>query len=154
VGLGRFEPSDLRGPNRADVQRVNRCNHPEYQIADLLRNSLSPNHSPRPRGRTPIQFESSPMPADHSFRAHEYESLLPTGPKPARQNPEDFIERSQGLGCFHFGTASCCRRTRFSNRRVRRAGKHRKMVVTNSQSIRNIGLCYRSDFVDFNEPFY
>jgi hypothetical protein len=35
------------------------------------------------------------MPADHSFRAHDDESLLPTGPKPARQNPEDFIERSQ-----------------------------------------------------------
>src|SRR5258708_18994271 len=35
------------------------------------------------------------MPADHSFKAHDDESLLPTGPKPARQNPEDFIERSQ-----------------------------------------------------------
>jgi len=35
------------------------------------------------------------MPADHSFRAHDDESLLPTGPKRARQNPEDFIERSQ-----------------------------------------------------------
>jgi hypothetical protein len=62
--------------------------------------------------------------------------------------------RSLSLGCFRFRTACCCRRTRFSNRRVRRACKHRKMVVTNSQSMRNVGLCYRKDCVDFNEPFY
>ena len=46
--------------------------------------------------------------------------------------------RSLGLGCFRFRMASCCRRTRFSSRRVRRACKHRKMVVTNSKSMRNI----------------
>jgi hypothetical protein len=43
------------------------------------------------------------MPADHSFRAHDDESLLPTEPKPARQNPEDFIERSQSRSAFVSG---------------------------------------------------
>ena len=38
----KFPVDSWRAPSRV------LGNHPEYQIADFLRNSLSPNHSPRP----------------------------------------------------------------------------------------------------------
>src|ERR1022692_618019 len=62
--------------------------------------------------------------------------------------------RSLGLGFLRFSTASSCRRTKFSKRGVRRVQKQRKVVVTRSQIVRNIVLCYRNVGVDFNELIY
>jgi hypothetical protein len=48
-----------------------------------------------PCGGPPVPTESSLVPPDHRFQSDQKESLLPSGPEPVRQNPEDPIEYRQ-----------------------------------------------------------
>ena len=43
----------------------------------------------------PVQTESGPVPADYGFGRDDDEGLLPTGPDPPSNYPEDFIEDAE-----------------------------------------------------------
>ena len=62
--------------------------------------------------------------------------------------------RSLGLECFRFRTGVVVEERDFPTDECGEHANAGKCVVTNSQSMRNIGLCYRKDCVDFNEPYY
>ena len=50
---------------------------------------------------------------------------------------------SRGLGCLRFRTASCCRRARFSSKRLRRVWKKRQIEASKSPMACNMAGYYR-----------
>jgi hypothetical protein len=57
-----------------------------------LLGQLLPSDSPsHPGDQTPVQPETDAMPADHGLGSDYQESLLPSGPLAARENPEEFV---------------------------------------------------------------
>jgi hypothetical protein len=69
-------------------------NHPKYQVSNLLRNALSSDHSARSGDRPPVQREPSPVPSHDGFRTHYDQGLLPAGPEPLGNNPEELIDHN------------------------------------------------------------
>src|SRR5207302_7885530 len=65
--------------------------HPKDQTANFFRNPSSA-HLIRLRNRAPIEREPTSVPSYDGLRAHDSESLFPSGPEPPRQNPEELIE--------------------------------------------------------------
>jgi hypothetical protein len=57
---------------------------------------------------------------------------------------------SRGLGCLRFKTASCCRKTRFSSRRLRRLRNRRKNDARMTARRRNMARSYRKSLVQIN----
>jgi len=68
--------------------------HPKDQIANFLRKPSSTNLADVGNG-TPIEREPQSVPTHDGLRAHDHESLFPSGPKPPQQNPEELIECGQ-----------------------------------------------------------
>jgi hypothetical protein len=97
--FGNIEPGHQEFPvnsRRAPSRIIN--DHSQDQITNFFRDSLPANHSSSPRDRTPIQFESSAMPADKSFRFHDYQSFSPSKQiRQKRQNKPSSIIGSPGL---------------------------------------------------------
>jgi hypothetical protein len=69
--------------------------HSEDQIPELLRNFLSADSPSHPGDQTPVQAETGAMPADHGLGSDYQESLLPSRPEAARENPEEFVQRAE-----------------------------------------------------------
>ena len=69
--------------------------HAKDQISNFFRDSSPTNHSAGLGDGTPVECESRSMPADHGLRSHDEESLLPSGPEPSGQDPEELIECSE-----------------------------------------------------------
>jgi hypothetical protein len=91
--LGNIETQHEKFPvnARRSPGRILR-DHPEDQFPHLLRN-LSPSNRPWHSGNSlPIQPEASPMPSDHRFRGDHAKYLLPLGPEPSHQDPEQLFE--------------------------------------------------------------
>jgi hypothetical protein len=57
-----------------------------------------------------------------------------------------------GLGRLRFKTASCCRRTRSSSKRLRHARKRRRLDAKMTRMRRNIGGPYRESLVQARAP--
>ena len=70
-------------------------NHPEDQVSHSFRRRHSPDARPGFRNQPPVQTESGPVPADYGFGRDDDEGLLPTGPDPPSNYPEDFIEDAE-----------------------------------------------------------
>jgi hypothetical protein len=47
------------------------------------------------RERPPIKLKASATPPDHGLRANDDESLLPSGPEPSGNYPEEFVAHSE-----------------------------------------------------------
>jgi hypothetical protein len=69
--------------------------HSEDQLAQLLRSLPSPDWSPDSGDQPPIQTKASTVPTDHGFGGDDNEGLLPSGPKPAGDDPADPIKYLQ-----------------------------------------------------------
>ena len=59
--------------------------HSEYQIADFLCELIPASSFSRSGDQAPVQAEARAMPADHGLGSDDDESLLPSGPEPARR---------------------------------------------------------------------
>jgi hypothetical protein len=79
-------------------------NHLEDQLTDLFGYSPATADSfSHFAGHSPVEFESSLMPPNDSFRQYEKEGLLPLRPEAAREHPKQLIERPQSWpGMFAF----------------------------------------------------
>jgi hypothetical protein len=109
IGISRGSPDPSRDSPFREIESqfkqfpVNaRCSparilgsHSENQVANFLRNVFPPTRSSHHRDSAPIERKSSPMPPNHSLWANDNEGLLPTRPKPVRENPEEPIEHVQ-----------------------------------------------------------
>ena len=74
--------------------------HAEDQLSQVFVGCLPSEGLSMAREPSPVQAESSPMPADHRLRAHDFEGLLPLGPEPFDEHPEEsiqWIQRRLGL---------------------------------------------------------
>jgi len=70
--------------------------HLEDQLTDLFGYSPATADSfSHFAGHRPVEFESSLMPPNDSFRQYEKEGLLPLRPEAAREHPKQLIERPQ-----------------------------------------------------------
>ena len=73
--------------------------HSEYQIADFLCELIPASSFSRSGDQAPVQAEARAMPADHGLGSDDDESLLQSGPEPAREHPKDFVQRAElGFG--------------------------------------------------------
>ncbi len=82
------------------------AHHLENQISDFLGESSSTNLLSHPGDQAPVHAEASTMPTDHGLRGDHNERLLPSGPKLAREHPEELIERTElgpGMPAFQEG---------------------------------------------------
>jgi hypothetical protein len=69
-------------------------NHLEYQIANLLRDSVSATvWAPHSRQDAPIELKSSSVPLNNGFGKHDEERLLPVAPDLPSRNPKNFVEQ-------------------------------------------------------------
>src|SRR5215472_4609456 len=104
--------TNVGNPGEVFAERINRCgqdgifvrhnagssparvlsHHLADEIPDFLGCRFSTHRLSNLRNQTPVATESSSVPADHRFRSDQKESLLPSGPEPVRQNPENPIE--------------------------------------------------------------
>jgi hypothetical protein len=49
--------------------------------------------------QAPVHAEASPVPTDHGLGSDNHENLLPSGPEPASQHPEEFVQGAKlGFG--------------------------------------------------------
>ena len=55
----------------------------------------SPDARPGFRKQPPVPTESGPVPADYGFRCDDEAGVLPTGPDPPSNYPEDFSEDAE-----------------------------------------------------------
>ena len=69
--------------------------HAKDQITHFLGDPLPADHSTGSGQDTPIQGESGSVPAHHSLRTDDDQSLFPSGPETSCQDPEGLIEDSQ-----------------------------------------------------------
>ena len=115
-------------------------NHPEDQIPNRLRDSASANTLPADLGQhAPIEPESSSVPLNHRFGKDEDENCFQSDHTWLATTQNSLSSRfGLGLGCRRLYTASCCRRTRFSSSRLRRAQNRRAMVPRQSRMMLNI----------------
>ena len=68
------------------------------------RSARSPPTSPA--AKTPVQAEAGAMPADYVLGSNHHVSLLPSGPEPAGEQPEEFVPRTKlgpGMPALHYG---------------------------------------------------
>ena len=94
--LRNIEPQheELAVNPRSAPGRVLR-HHAENQIPNLLRNSLSANALPRPGDQAPVHAEAGTVPADHGLGSDHYKGVFPSGPEPASEHPEEFVQRAE-----------------------------------------------------------
>jgi len=81
-------------------------NHLENQISDFLGESSSTNWLSHSGDQAPVQTKSASVPTNHGLRGNQEEGLLPSGPKLAREHPEELIERRElrpGVPAFQEG---------------------------------------------------
>jgi len=69
--------------------------HLKDQTPDLLGHGLSSHLPAHTRDQTPVQTETSTMPADHGLGSDYQECLLPGGPEAARENPEEPVQKAK-----------------------------------------------------------
>ena len=66
--------------------------HPKDEIPNFLRNPFSADYPAGFGDGTPIERESRSVPSHNGLRAHNDQSLFPSGPEPSRQDPEESVE--------------------------------------------------------------
>ena len=89
-----FQTIDSNSFTRSQPSRV-LGDHLKDQIPDLLGHGLSSHLPAHPGDQTPVQTETSTMPADHGLGSDYQESLLPGGPEAARENPEEPVQKAK-----------------------------------------------------------
>jgi len=69
--------------------------HTEDQFPNLLRRRPSSDLPPDSGDQPPVHTKASPVPPDDGFRRDDNEGLLPSGPDPPSDYPEELIEGSE-----------------------------------------------------------
>ena len=77
---------------RCSPSRILR-NHPEDQFPNFLRRLSSPDGPPDLGDQLPVQTESASVPTNYGFRCDDDESLLPSEPESADDDPEELVNQ-------------------------------------------------------------
>jgi hypothetical protein len=77
-------------PRRSPAGVLN--DHPEDQFPNLLRYRSSSNLPPDSGKKSPVHAKTSPVPGHDGFGRNDDERVLPSGPGPSNDYPEEFIE--------------------------------------------------------------
>jgi hypothetical protein len=113
--------------------------HAEDEVAKFPADTFSSSARSMPRKPRPIQLEASTVPTNDRLRLDEDQHLSPSRPEPSQDYPKQLVRSGKSrFGCLRSKTPSCCRSTRFSNRRSRCEQMHRLKKTTKRLSWRTM----------------